>query len=265
MSFTWPRRLRLLACSMPVLDRSVLARRNCNKCLEASHVRTRLVRRLNISMRKARIVTSLQSIGMLLRGLHVLWCRDERLKPRVRPRGLRLLLHDHLLLRHGRMRSVVYLLLVLIFRPADCYCDGCVRWVWLVRIDDDWVVLAALLGKRRRNAIATAGVFGRWATKVCWSDRSSIPCLALVTARRCRLLGDRRWVRLDILRRHADRLRHEVAGLLYDHCLTRLPVSFLRWCIRCSDVEASETLIQSSIGWAVRAQRPWLAIHHHRA
>lgn len=254
---------RGLACSMPILDRSVLAGSDSDKRFETTHIRTRLARRWNVAMRKARVVASLECVRVLLRGLHVLWCGNERLKSRVRPRGLRLLLHDHLLWRHRRMRCVVYLLLMLLFRPTNWHSNRSVWRVRLVRIDDDRMVLAALLGERRRDTITTAGVFGRWAAKVCWADRSSIPRLSLVAARRCGLLGNGGWMRLNVLRWYTDRLRHEVARLLYYHSLARLPVTFLRWRICCSDVKASETLIDASIRWAVGALRPWLAIHHH--
>jgi len=145
---------------MPVLDHSILTRSYSNERLETSHVRACMARYLNIAMREAWIMAGLQCIGVLLCGMHVLRYWNERLKPRVRPHGLRLLLRDHLLLRYRRMRGVVYLLLMLFLSATDRYRDKSLRRVWLVRVDDDRMVLAALLGKRSRDAVAAARVLG---------------------------------------------------------------------------------------------------------
>lgn len=250
---------------VPVLHCSVFTRSYSYKRFKSSHIRARLVRCLNIAVGEARVVTGLERIRLLLRGLHVLRCRNERLKPRVRPRGLRLLLHNHLLWRHGRMRSIVYLLLLLILRSANWHRDRSVRWVRLVRIDNDRVIFDALLRERCRHAVAAARVFGRRAAEMGWTDWTSIPCLALVSARRRRLLGNRCWMRLNVLRRYTDGLRRKVPRLLYGHCLSRLPVTFLRWRIRCSDIKAGKALVQTGVRWAVRALWARLAIDHHRA
>lgn len=104
-------------------------------------------------------MTRLQSVGVLLCGLHGARRRREGLEARVSPDRFGLFLT----LRHGLRRweriggGMIYL--VRIFGAADWHGCGSVGGVWLVLVDDDGVVFAALLGQWSGDAVAAARVF----------------------------------------------------------------------------------------------------------
>lgn len=250
------------ACgSVPVLNRTIFARSYCYQCLEAAHIVARFwIWCLYVTSGKSGIMSSLESVGMLLRCLHVASCWRKGLESRVSPDRVGLSLS--LLLRMWEMmRSSMYL--ALIVRTANWHRRRCVGRVRLVLVNDYRMVFAALLSQRRGNAVTAARVLGRRATKSCRTDRTAIPCLALVAARRRRLFVMSCWLCLHNLGWTSIDLLNEVARLGRDS-LTSLPRTIRRRGISRCDVQTREVLVQPGVRGTPRACRTRLCVNHHR-
>jgi hypothetical protein len=203
-----------------------------------------MVRCLHIARGEARVMTGLQRVGVLLCGLHMSGDRRKGLEPGVSPVRFGFVLPRMLLHRRTRMGSMLYL--VLVIGTADGYCCRRMCHVWLALTDDNRMVFAALLCQGCRNTVTTPRVFGRRATKSDRTNRTSIPGLALVATRSGRLFVVRRWRRLDDLRWHTARLLNEVSVMRWNG-VTGLPLTIWWWCVRRSDIQACQILMQTSV------------------
>lgn len=245
--------------SVPVLNRAIFARGYCNQCLKAAHIVARFrVGRLYVTSGESGIMSSLQSVGVLLRCLYVASGGRKGLESRVSPDRFGFGLG--LVLRMERMRSGMYL--ALIVRAANWHCRRGMCRVLLILSNYDGMVFTTLLGQRRGNAITAAGVLRRWTSKSCRTNRSAVPCLTLVATRCRRLfvmswrlcLHDLRWTSVDLL--------DKVARLRWDN-LTNLPLAVMWRAISRCDVQTRKILVQSSIRGASRTRRTRLCVDHH--
>jgi len=136
---------------------------------------------LHVTRGKARVVTGLQCVGVLLCCLHMHGNRREGLESRVSPDRFGFVLLRVLLHRRTRIGSMLYL--VLVVRTVDWDCCRRVCRVLLALTDDNRMIFATLLSQGCRHAITTSRVLRRRTTKSDRTDWASIPGLALGATR----------------------------------------------------------------------------------